>query len=164
MSAGFWAKLFSRTAPRTPCAPATTPRQTRRDAALIANSAARRRGGFGGFLGARLGLRLRRRLDRRLAPLRLRRQAGIAEEARHPVGRLRADAEPVADALFLQCHPLGVVARQHRIVGADLFEKAPVARAARVGDDDAVERPLFRAAPREPDLQRHARSSPSLSA
>jgi hypothetical protein len=43
--------------------------------------------------------------------------------------------------------------RQERIIGADLLDIAPVARAPRIGDDDAVIGPLLGAGPRKSDLQ-----------
>src|SRR5205823_867986 len=118
-------------------------------------SAAGGRRGLGGFLSALLGLRLGCRFERRLADRRLADEPRIAEEAGDPFGRLGADPEPVLQALFLERHPIGMAALEHRVVGAELFDKAPVARAARVGDDDRVERPLLGAAAGEPDLQRH---------
>ena len=96
-----------------------------------------RAGGFLGRLRALLRLGFRRRFDRRLADRRLLDQAGIAEEARDPVGRQRADPEPMLDPLVLQGHAVGMAAIEHRIVGAELLDKAAVARAARIGDDDA---------------------------
>jgi hypothetical protein len=77
----------------------------------------------------------------------------MAEELRHPVGRQGALAQPVGDALVLQADALGVVGRQHRVVAAELFDEAAVARAAAVGDDDVVVGPLLRAGAGKPDLQ-----------
>src|SRR5579872_4696452 len=187
-------KLLIRTAPRTPCAPATTPTQTRFGLGEEAGSGADSRpsaactadffpcgrggrvglgraagigrtlrlgaagggaGGFGGLLGALLRLRLRRGFLRPLVMRRLLDQPGIAEEAGHPLARLGADAQPMLDALFLQGHALGMAALQHRIVGAELLDEAAVARAARIGDDDRIERPLLGPAAGEPDFQRH---------
>jgi len=85
--------------------------------------------------------------------LRLRHEAGVAEEAGDAVGRQGADAEPMLDALFLEDEPIGVALVEHRVVGADPLDEAPVARAARIRDDDAVERALLGAAAGEPDLQ-----------
>src|SRR5712691_11906069 len=109
-------------------------------------SAAGRRSGFLGFLGARLCFRLRRRFNRGFADRRLIYEARIAEKTRHPIGRLRPDAEPMPDPLLLERHTVGMTAFQHRVVGAELFDKASVARTARVGDDDRIERPLLGAA------------------
>src|SRR5215831_1989291 len=88
-----------------------------------------------GLLGAGLRLRLGGRFLRRLAVLRFCGDAGIAEETRDPVARQGADAEPMLDAVFLQGHALGMAAVEHRVVGAELFDEAAVARAARVGDN-----------------------------
>src|SRR5712691_2577504 len=122
---------------------------------LRSGSAARSGGGLGGFLGALLRLGLGRRLQWSLAECRLLDDARVAKEPRDPVGRLGADPEPMLEALFLERHPIGMAALQHRVVGAELFDKPPVARAARIGDDDRIERPLLGAAAGEPDLQRH---------
>jgi hypothetical protein len=58
------------------------------------------------------------------------------------------------------CHPLldelDALARvlgQERIIGADLLDIAPVARAPRIRDDDTVIGPLLGAGPRQSDLQ-----------
>jgi hypothetical protein len=48
-----------------------------------------------------------------------------------------------------------VLLRLEGIEGADLFDEAAVARHARVGDDDAVERALLGAGARETDFQGH---------
>src|SRR5207302_8285857 len=116
-------------------------------------SAAGRRGSFLGLLGAGLGLGFRRRFERGFTDRRLAGEPGIAEKARDPLGRLRADAEPMPDPLLLQSHPVAMATFQHRVVGAELFDKPPVARAARIGDDDRVERPLLGAAARKPYFQ-----------
>src|SRR6266481_2655359 len=60
------------------------------------------------------------------------------------------------DALGFEGHPIGMRAVEHRVVGPELFDEAAVARAARVGDDDAVIRALFGTAARQADLQRHS--------
>jgi hypothetical protein len=59
----------------------------------------------------------------------------------------------VLDPLFLQGDPVGMAAIEHRVVGAELLDEPPVARTARVGDDDRVEWPLLGAAAGEPDFQ-----------
>src|SRR5205814_6047789 len=110
-------------------------------------------GGLFGLLGAGLRLGLWRRFERRFADCRLLDEPGIAEETRHPVAGLRSDPEPMLDPLFLQGHAIGVAAIEHRVVGAELLDKPPVARAARVGNDDRVERPLLGAATGEPNFQ-----------
>ena len=69
-----------------------------------------------------------------------------AKEAQDAVGRLRADAQPVADAVGVELHALRRILRQQRVVGADLLNEATVTRIAAVGDDDAVIRPLLGAA------------------
>src|SRR5262249_27943631 len=161
MSAGLAVKLLIRTAPRTPCAPATAPTHTRFSAALTANSprrprsggAGRSAGGLCGLLRAGLRLGLRRRFLWRFVVLRFGGDARVAKEARDGVARQGAAPEPMLDAILFQRHALGMAAVEHRVVGAQLFDKAAVARAARVGDDDRIERPLFGAAASEPDFQ-----------
>src|ERR1043166_3092485 len=71
-------------------------------------------GGLFGFLGAGLRLGLWRRFVRGFADRRLFDDPGIAEETRYPVAGLRADPEPMLDALLLQGHAVGVGAIEHR--------------------------------------------------
>src|SRR5215510_8511947 len=47
------------------------------------------------------------------------------------------------DALLVERDALGMLARQQRVVGAELLDEAAIARAARIGDDDVEERPLL---------------------
>jgi hypothetical protein len=63
-------------------------------------------------------------------------------------------------ALDLEVDALGGIARQQRIIGADLLDVAAVARALRIGDDDAIKGPLLGAGPRQPDLQYMSLPSP----
>src|SRR5437868_5891049 len=68
--------------------------------------------GFGGSLGLRLGAlgRLLARLGALgvVAGLALE-ESRLVEEAKHPIGRLRADAEPMLDALGDKGHALAVI-------------------------------------------------------
>src|SRR5690606_267138 len=151
-----------------PWAPVTPPRQTRsRVSPSMAGpgpSASRRgrfafgrslRRRFGGYLCWRLGgglglfggdplglLALDRLLARlalvRVAARRARHDAGGIEKPVDPVRRQRAMADPVADPLLVERHPVRGIARQQRIVGAELFDEAPVTRRAHVGDHDPV--------------------------
>src|SRR5689334_12671045 len=129
---------------RLSCAPIWKPAR----ASGLRGSGAAGSGGrsLGGFLRALLCLGFRGRFDWRLARRRLLDYASVAEEFRHSLGRQRADPEPMPDALLLQGHAVGVIALQHWIVGAELLDKPPVARTARVGDHDRIERPLLGAA------------------
>src|SRR5689334_14378781 len=146
-----------------------TPTQTRFSCALICKpSVSRARGsgtagsggrGFGGFLGALLRLGLRGRFDRGLTRHRFLDHAGIAKKFRHSLGRQRANPEPMPDALLLQGDAIGVITLQHWIVGTELLDKSPVARAARVGDHNRIERPLLGAAASQPDFQGQRRTS-----
>src|SRR5437867_12997726 len=52
-----------------------------------------------------------------------------------------------------------MVLRYHRVVAADAFNEAAIARTARVSDDDAIEGPLFGAAPRQANFDGHESSS-----
>ena len=64
--------------------------------------------------------------------------AGLVEQAGDAVGRLRADAQPVADAVLGQADAVRVILGEQRVVGADLLKVVAIARAARIGHDDAV--------------------------
>src|SRR5690606_11950236 len=129
MSPGTAVKALTRTSPRTPCAAPTraTRMRSRSDAAIQATA---RSGGLGGLGGGCLGgsgalLRLLAglRLVRIVARLALG-EAGRVEEAEHTVRRLRADLQPVSDAVGVEEHPLLVALRQDRIVGADHLDEA----------------------------------------
>src|SRR6187551_370065 len=111
-----------------PCALRTRP--TMMNAGVVIASAS-------GFLGPGLGDRNRGRLElRRQAQLvALLEDTGLAEQRAHGVGRLRADVQPVV-------HALGVEVDRRvtgpRLILADDLDELAVARALRVGDDDAV--------------------------
>src|SRR5918997_4685975 len=115
MASGSAVKLRSFTRPRTPCGLPISPTRMRRPAPtatapLRVPALARRAAGGGrGRRGrALLRLLLRRGPLRPVAELRHRREARLAEELRHALRRQRAVAEPVADALVLQPHAVGV--------------------------------------------------------
>ena len=99
--------------------PQAWPRRPRPSSAASAAAASRSRRFFFGLalFGLLLGLALG--------------EARRVEEARHAVGRLRADAEPVLDALDVELDAVGVVLGQQRVVRADLLDVAPVARRGR---------------------------------
>src|SRR6185312_11480936 len=78
--------------------------------------------------------------------------AGFAEERAHGVGGLSAVVEPVVDARRIEVQRLFALTR--RVLAEDLDE-APVARALRVGDDDAIERLLFPPGAAETNLHGH---------
>src|SRR5690606_40250758 len=67
------------------------------------------------------------------------------------VGQLGAVADPMVDAGDVQDDAL-LVARSNRVVVTDTLDVSAVAGAARVGDDDVVERTLLRAAAGKTDL------------
>src|SRR6185437_3791899 len=102
---------------------------------------------------ALLRLFARRRAFRRLADRGLLAQARFAEETRDALARQRADAEPMLDALGLELDPFGMLLRQHRVIGAELFDEASVARAAAVRHHDLIEGPLLGAGPRHANLE-----------
>src|SRR5271166_4955235 len=99
--------------------------------------------GARGGLGALLRPLLRRRLHRLLPVGRHRRETGASEEAGHAIGGDGALADPVGDPLGLQTHAVVMLGRQHGVVAAQLLDEAAVARAAAVGDDNMVIRPLL---------------------
>src|SRR6202011_2775402 len=70
-------------------------------------------------------------------------QAGGIEETRYAVRRLRALGEPGLDLVHIELQPRLVVLRQQRIEMAETFDEAAVARKARVGNDDVVDRALL---------------------
>src|SRR5579864_190996 len=84
-----------------------------------------------------------------------RHQPSIAEEAMDPLARQRAHLQPMLNALGLHHQALGMALVEHRIVGAELFEEASVARAARIRHHDAVEWALLGAAARHANFETH---------
>src|SRR5687767_14453163 len=90
-----------------------------------------------------------RRASRFVARLQ---DAGAAKQRANGVGRLRADIEPVVRALGL--HGERVLRLPGRILADDLDELA-VARALRVGDDDAVHRGFLPPNAAETNLDGH---------
>src|SRR3954451_2827377 len=82
-------------------------------------------------------------------------EALVGEVTEHAVGRRRALGEPGLGGLEVDVPALGRGLVEHRVVGADLLDEAAVARRARVGDDDGVERALLGATTGKADLQGH---------
>src|SRR5438067_12310352 len=83
-------------------------------------------------------------------PLRLLRWlAGALDQLRHGAGRLRAELQPVLDAVGLEVDAGGLGVR---IVRAHFLGELAVARVARVGRHHVIERRLFRAAAGEAQL------------
>src|SRR5204862_6601742 len=76
------------------------------------------------------------------------------EQARDRLGGLRALAEPVLHLRLVELDRRGLGLR---VVTTDDLEEPAVARRARVGGDDAVDRVLLGAHPREPELDCHRR-------
>src|SRR5471032_2473055 len=82
-------------------------------------------------------------------------QAGIGQELVHPVGRHGALADPGLGRFQIQLKTIGMIRRQQRIVEADLFDEAAVARIAAVGDDDVVVRAFLGAAAGKTNAKSH---------
>src|SRR5215469_15899368 len=174
MSCARAVKLFSRTRPLMPCAPAIAPRQTSdvADGATRFSLGAGRRSGFRFRLGLGFGRLARRRGValagfqllalgawhrplRRLADLGPFHHAGVGEEQRHAFGRQRAHLDPMLDALAFQHDAVLVSLVEHRVVGAELLDEAAVARAARIRHHDRIEGALLGAAAGETNLECH---------
>src|SRR5690606_30937463 len=100
------------------------------------------------FLGAFLGLFAGDTLVGVVARGALLNACGV-EEARDAVARLGADAQPMLGAVGVELDALGIVLGEQRVVAADAFDEAAIARAARIGDDDLVIGALFRTAARQ---------------
>src|SRR6185312_9229566 len=111
---------------------------------------------LGGLFGLRLALLARHGLFRIAARLALG-DAGLVEEAHHAIGRLRALLHPGLHLLEVELEALFLVLRQQRIVIAETLDEAAVARRARVGEHDVIERALLGAGARHADDERHLR-------
>src|SRR4051794_11570 len=88
---------------------------------------------------------------RRRALTRLLDALGL-EELRHRLGRQGTLGEPAAHLLLVEVDQRRV---RLRVVAADDLDELAVARRARIGGDDAVDRVLLRADPRQPELHCH---------
>ena len=68
----------------------------------------------------------------------------------HTLGRLRAALQPVANALFFddECRRV-----REWVVVAQIFEKRPIPRRRRFGDDKTISRLFLSARTAEPQLQ-----------
>ena len=82
-------------------------------------------------------------------------EAGLVEEAHHPVGRRRALDEPRLDLVEIELESILGVLGDQRIEIAEPLDEAAVARRARVGNDDMIERTLLCARAGETDDERH---------
>ena len=78
---------------------------------------------------------------------RLLSHTGVSQEAGDTVGWQSANAHPVLDAFILEHQPFGMVLGDHRVVGANLFDKAAIAGAAGIGDNEVIEGAFFSATP-----------------
>src|SRR5690606_9182058 len=81
--------------------------------------------------------------------------AGLVEEAQHPIRGLGTQAEPMADAILLELYAFRIPGK-HRGPGADLLDEAAIARTARIGDDDVVIGALLRTRAGQTNFQGHA--------
>src|SRR6266481_5919922 len=105
---------------------------------------------LGGGFGLRFALLARHGLFRIAARGALCHAGGI-EEARHPVRGLRALGKPGLDLVHVELQPRLVVLRQQRIEMPEPLDEAAVARKARIGDDDVIDRALLGACARKAD-------------
>src|SRR5205823_6719438 len=78
--------------------------------------------------------------------------AGGIEQNRHRLRRQRALLEPAAHLLLVEVDERRV---RLRVVATDYLDELAVARRARIGGDDAVDRVLLRPDPRQPELHCH---------
>src|SRR5215468_7043463 len=97
---------------------------------------------LGGGFGLRLALLARHGLFRIVALLALLDAGGI-EEAHHAVRGLRALGEPGLDLVHVELQPRLAVLGQQRVEMAETLDEAAVARKARVGGNDVVDRTLL---------------------
>src|SRR5439155_2931390 len=74
------------------------------------------------------------------------------QQPRNGVAGLRALPEPVLDLVLVELDRRGI---RLRVVAPDDLDEPAVARGARVGDHDAVDRVLLRPDPRQPHLHCH---------
>src|SRR5262249_13943813 len=80
--------------------------------------------------------------------------AGI-EEAKHTVGGLCADREPMFHTVLDKRDAAVMILRQERVVSTELLDEAAVAGRCGFRNDDPVIRAFFGTAPCEPDFQWH---------
>src|SRR5204862_1296451 len=106
--------------------------------------------GRGGGLGVCLALLARHGLFRVVAGFALL-DAGSIEETRDAVRGLRTFGHPGLDLVEVELQPGFVVLRQQRIEMAKPLDETAIARIARVGDDDVIDRTLLGARAREAD-------------
>src|SRR5215475_4091624 len=98
----------------------------------------RLRSGF----GLRLALLARHGLLRIVALLALL-DAGGVEETHHAVRGLRTLGEPRLDLVHVELQPRLAVLRQQRVEMAETLDEAAIARKARVGGNDMIDRTLL---------------------
>src|ERR1700716_638816 len=147
--------VHSFTAPRTPCAAPIRAMQmraaiaARRPRLLLGCCRCRRLGSWcgsrcsrGGGFGVGLAFLARHGLFWIVARGAFCHAGGI-EEARHAIRRLRALGEPGLGVVHVELQPGLIVLCQQRIAMTEPFDEAAVARKARVGDDDVIDRALL---------------------
>src|SRR5690554_3241627 len=76
---------------------------------------------------------------------RFRSLARLLDQLRHALGRLGALADPVVGALEVDLQR-NFLTGSHRVEETQTLNEATIARIAAVGDNDLIERPLFRTA------------------
>src|SRR5262249_34711520 len=82
-------------------------------------------------------------------------EIALGEDTRQTLRRLSTMAEPMLHALGIEFDAIGTVFWQQRIVVADALDEATITGCGGLGHDDAIEGPLFRAAARQTNFQRH---------
>src|SRR5690606_7513046 len=107
---------------------------------------------------ALLCLRLGQVLLGLLPALARRHQLRLGKKARDAVARDGTLAQPVLRPLILDDQTLRVVSGQHGVIGPHPLDKAAVARATRVGDDDGVVWALLGATAGKTNTQGHLES------
>src|SRR6185312_2673030 len=109
---------------------------------------------FGGGFGLRFALLARHGLLGVIALLALLHAGGI-EETHHAVGWLCALGKPGLDLVHVELQPGLAILRQQRVEVAETLDEAAVARKARVGGDDVIDRTLLGARASEADDDWH---------
>ena len=67
----------------------------------------------------------------------------LIEEAEDAVAWLSADAKPMLGAFGVERNALFIVLGEQRVIRPDLLNEVPIARAARIGNDDTIIRALL---------------------
>ena len=82
-------------------------------------------------------------------------QTSLREQAIDTVGRLRADGQPVLDAIFAENETVFIAVFEHWVVGAQALNVAAIARHAGIRNNHAVIRAILGTTTGQADFQRH---------